>query len=91
MFSFTFSVSNPWAKSEYPVGWDSFYHKNITENKFLEIETYKSNCAMMFEFRLSHRSDHAGVHLGFGLFNRIMTIELADRRHWNRTENKWYD
>lgn len=89
MIHFGFSISNPWAKAKFEPIWT--VTKPISKNKFMEFELYKLHTIFEFGFTLTHRTDHAGVSIDFGMLGLTASIGLFDHRHWNRVTNKWYE
>ena len=88
MLNFDFFIRNPFNK----VNWKTVYYKdiNLSENKTIDVNVDKSNAILGFGFRWSVRQSHAGVMLEFGFFGYDISIEISDKRHWNRNTNQWY-
>lgn len=69
------------------------YHKELTENKGLEIQISKFNSIdYIFKFELNTNftgSDHAGPEIILEFFGYYVCLNVRDRRHWNYDENRW--
>ena len=81
MIRIGFNLSNPWATAVFDTIWSTT--KPVTKNKFIEIEVFKLNTIFEFGFTVTHRTSHAGVSIEFGMFNRSISINLLDHRHWD--------
>lgn len=88
MINIDFSFSNPCSNR-----WDSLFFKNGTlpNHKAWEFNGYRTKTIISGEFRLTFKGDHAGVHLGFGLFGFNLEFCLYDTRHWNYEKNRFYE
>ena len=88
MISFHFTVKNPFSDR-----WDISLSKSglLGENKAWEFNTYKTAHIINIDFRLSFRTDHAGVQFSLGLLGRDVEFNFYDRRHWDSEKNDWVD
>lgn len=44
-----------------------------------------------YDIHFTRCEDHAGIRFGITLFGITGQIELYDNRHWNYSENRWYN
>jgi hypothetical protein len=73
--------------------WDKYFsfYKSISKNKHIEFEGFYNNHHMFsFEFKISHKQDHAGIMFGFNLLCYEITLQLYDSRHWDYINDCWY-
>lgn len=87
MIYFGFNVTNPWCKR-----WENVWHKAYDtphKNKFIELEYIRDTSIVSFTFRLTTRSDHAGLMIDLGLLGHCVSFNLHDSRHWNSEEGRW--
>ena len=59
------------------------------KNKFWEIQIYQSADILDLFIRITHKQDHAGIHLGLGLLGFNIEFQIYDNRHWNKNINDW--
>ena len=86
MINLNFLLTNPYSdRFEHVYGKDG----KLTKNKSWEFQIYKSDTIVELEFRLAHRTDHAGVKLGIGLLGYTVSFQLYDIRHWNYDTKCW--
>ena len=86
MIYINLSLMNPWSDRFDPVwSWDT----QLTKNKAVEIEVYRSNTVVEFEARLRDREDHAGLIVGLGLLSYTLRAQFYDTRHWNYEKKAW--
>lgn len=68
-----------------------WFHKQLSKNKNLEIETFFSNYNLFsFEFdsKLTGK-DHAGIRFKLNVFGLELEINFYDSRHWDYKNNRW--
>jgi len=53
--------------------------------------TYYSALLFDFEMRWNHKTDHAGLEFGTGIFGYGVHFRIYDTRHWNHFDNCWED
>lgn len=87
---FNFTIYNFFIKSNF---WYklSCFHKQLSENKNLEVETFfSSNSLFSIEFDCKHTGrDHAGIRFKMSIFGLEAEINFYDSRHWDYKKNKW--
>ena len=82
-------LTNPWDR------WDCFRNLGcvssmLTKFKAWELEhTYYSPLLFDFEMRWNHKTDHAGLEFGIGIFGYGVHFRIYDTRHWNDFDNCW--
>jgi hypothetical protein len=59
------------------------------ENKFWELQLYKSSDILLLELHITHRQDHAGVRFGLAFLGFNVEFNLHDSRHWNHQTVSW--
>ena len=67
------------------------YHRQLSKNKHLEIETFFSNYNLFsFEFdcKLTGK-DHAGIRLKLNFCGLELEIHFYDSRHWDYKKKCW--
>ena len=67
------------------------YHKQLSKNKNLEIETFFSNYNLFsFEFdcKLTGK-DHAGIRVKINIFGLELEVNFYDSRHWDYNNKCW--
>jgi len=73
--------------------WDKYFSlcRRISKYKHLEIEgCYDGYHLFCFEFKLSHKEDHAGILFTLSMFCREISLRIYDSRHWDYSRNCWY-
>lgn len=80
MINVRFSLTNPWS-SLWDAGWA--WAGKITKHKAWEAQIYRANVVAEFMFEFTHRQDHAGLRLEFGLLSWCFIFLIHDTRHWN--------
>lgn len=88
MIDFNFAINNPWSKEEF---------KNLCckEAKFFDYKaysfqiTYYPRDLLNFSFCLTHRCDHAGLNIEFGLLGYSIRGGWYDTRHWDYENHCW--
>ena len=86
MINIRFSITNPWSRL-WDAGWS--WANQLTKNKAWELQIYRANIVAEFQFEFTHRRDHAGLRLEFGLFSWCATFVIHDTRHWNYATERW--
>lgn len=66
-----------------------WHGSTIFQNKFWELQCYKSADILDIFLRITHRQDHAGLHIGLGLFGFNLEFQIYDNRHWDKETNSW--
>ncbi len=86
MINLKLSIINPWSSL-----WDAgrAWGGKLTKNLAWESQLYRSNVILEWVFEFTHRQDHAGLRLEFGLFTWCWTFIVYDTRHWNYSTNRW--
>lgn len=85
MINIRFSLTNPWSNKFETVYFSS--GKTPIKNKFWEIQIMKTDDIVAFDFRVSARTDHAGLDLWLGLLGYSINLNFYDNRHWDFEEN----
>jgi hypothetical protein len=88
MISFNFNLSNPWSR-RFENLWNRAYDTPF-KHKFIELEIIKDTSILSFMFRLSTRTDHAGVSLELGILGYSFHFSFYDNRHWNYEQGQYY-
>jgi hypothetical protein len=87
---FNFSITNLFSKHNV---WKKHIslHKQISENKHLEFETfYSNNYLFQIEFKfLPYGEDHAGANLMLNLVGWEFEARFYDSRHWDYKNWCW--
>lgn len=86
MINFNFTITNPF---NHRFNIILSKHGKFTKNKAWEINAYKNNVIIGFNFRWTARGDHAGVTLEAGILGYEFEIKVYDCRHWDYKFNKW--
>lgn len=86
MFRLRFELVNPWS-DRFDPGY--CWSKKLTKNKAWEFQAYRSNTITEASVELTHRQDHAGLRLEFGIFTFSFTFNIYDTRHWNYADRRW--
>lgn len=87
MLNIRFNINNPWSKRW---GIVKVIHGNLPlPNKFWEFQIDKTNDILGFEFRVTKRTDHAGIWLCLALAGFEMIFNIYDSRHWDEQTNEW--
>jgi len=75
--------------------WDYFNNLGclfgrISQHKAWELEhSYYSPLLLDVEVRWTHKQDHAGISIGFGMLGYGVSFRIYDNRHWNEETNSW--
>ena len=87
---FNFTISNFPKKPNFWYKLKS-YHKQLSKNKHLEVETFFSNYSLIsIEFDCSLRArDHAGIRFKINIGGLELEINFYDSRHWDHKNNCW--
>ncbi len=80
------TIENPWS-DKFDPGY--FFGGKITKNKCWEFQAYRSNTIIEGTVELTHRQDHAGLRLEFGLLSLSFVFQIYDSRHWNYDKKQW--
>jgi hypothetical protein len=59
------------------------------QNKFWEIQCYKSADIIDLFLRITAKQDHAGIHIGLGFIGLNIEMQIYDSRHWHKETNTW--
>ena len=59
------------------------------KNKYWEFQIMKTSDIIDIGLRITHRQDHAGVQISFGLLGYQADFNLYDNRHWDDKEGRW--
>lgn len=86
MINLRLSITNPWS-TIWDAGWA--WGKKLTKHKAWECQIYRSNVLLEGEFSITHRQDHAGIKLEFGLLTWCLSFNIYDTRHWNYEAECW--
>lgn len=86
MIKLSFTLTNPWS-DRFDAGWMRGGH--LYGNKAWEFQAYRSNTIAEACLELTHRQDHAGLRLEFGIFTFSFTFNIYDTRHWNYADRRW--
>lgn len=86
MLKINLQITNPWS-DRFDPGWA--WGKKLTDNKACEFQVYRSNCIVEATLEVTHRQDHAGVRLEFGILSYSVTFQIYDTRHWNYATQRW--
>lgn len=87
MINLRFNISNPWSNRW---GIVKVTHGKLPwPNKFWEFQIDKTNDILGFEFRVTKRTDHAGIWLCLALAGFEMIFNIYDSRHWDEKTNEW--
>ena len=86
MFRLRFELANPWS-DRFDPGY--CWSKKLTKNKAWELQAYRSNTIVEAYLEFTHRQDHAGLRIEFGLFTFSITFNIYDTRHWNYADKRW--
>ncbi len=89
MIYLQFNIRNPWSDRFENI--KCWHGSTFIKNKFWELQLYKSSDIVDFFARVTHRQDHAGFHLGLGIFGINLEFQLYDSRHWDNEKNQWQD
>lgn len=67
------------------------YHRQLSKNKHLEVETFFSNYNLFsFEFDLKPvGKDHAGARFKLNILGIELEINFYDSRHWDYKNKCW--
>lgn len=87
MIYFGFNITNPWSKR-----WKNVWNKVLFTphpSKYIELEYIRDNSLASFSFRLTTRTDHAGLMIDLGLLGHCLSFNLHDSRHWNYEAGRW--
>lgn len=88
MIYFGFNITNPWCRR-----WENIWNKVFVTphpSKYIELEVFKDNTIVSFSFKLSTRTDHAGVNIDMGLLGYTFNFNFYDIRHWNSEAGRYY-
>jgi len=91
MIHFTISIFNPWTRqTQYNEIWQRRWALKENGHKHLDVGFYRHR-GMIFDIGISvtHRQDHAGFSMSFGLLGFYGDVQFYDDRHWNTVEKKW--
>jgi len=70
--------------------WKYGFNFKLSTNKAFEVEYLKGVYNwFVLHFEWTSKTDHAGLHINLGLFNRELSVKLYDKRHWNYKEKRW--
>lgn len=61
----------------------------ISKHKHWELQFDRTSDIIGFDFRITHRQDHAGLFVSFALFGYDVMFHIYDTRHWDHTTNTW--
>lgn len=86
MIKFNVIVENPWS-DRFDAGYS--WGKKLTKNKAWEAQAYRSNTLIEAGLEFTHRQDHAGLRVEFGIFSFSFTFNIYDTRHWNYSKKQW--
>jgi hypothetical protein len=88
MIDLNLSISNPWSNR-----WDILWNKSgfIGKNKAWEFNGYRTNQIIDVDFNVRPKGDHAGARVMLGLLSFNVELHFYDVRHWNYTENRFYE
>lgn len=88
MINICLRISNPWYRGKFSNLWNKTWL--VTKNKAFEIEVLKYGFDVIeFNLNLTHRQDHAGFDLTFGLLGYTLHLNLYDTRHWDHENRCW--
>ena len=82
------NITNPWIESNFT----NIFNRSWLLSKFkaFELELIRdTNSLILFVFRATARSDHAGVSFEVGLLGFSINFRLYDTRHWDYDKNSW--
>jgi hypothetical protein len=65
------------------------FSQQLTKNKSIEFNLYKTGTILGIEFDLTTRQDHAGLRLMLGLLSWQVELQVYDARHWNSLTEDW--
>lgn len=87
MIVFNFCLSNPFSNR-----WENLKSRafRLSEHKCIELEVYKDATIVSCMFRLTTRTDHAGLMIDLGLLGYSVSFQYYDTRHWNEDEGRYY-
>ena len=88
MIYLNFNLANPFSHRWANI-WSRAYQ--LSKHKFIELEAYKDNSIVSFTFRLTTRTDHAGLMLDIGFLGYTASFQYYDTRHWNEEEGRYYN
>jgi len=91
MIDFSFGLRNPL------IHFNKIYHNNcyekawtVSKNKVIDFHCgIINNVIVDFTFNLTFKTDHAGLHIFFGVLGFYFNFDFHDTRHWNDKENRW--
>jgi len=86
MINVQIRLCNPWVEKFENLKCKSF---QITKNKTLELQMFKTNDIINFQLTFSHRTDHAGLTVELGLLSYNIMLSFLDNRHWDDVNKKW--
>jgi len=86
MINLEFLLSNPFSNK-----FKTLFNKagHITKHKWWELECYRDNRIVAFQFYARSRCDHAGIRVELSLLSYTIAGHIYDSRHWNYNTNKW--
>jgi hypothetical protein len=90
MIDFSFGLQNPLIKKSIH---NNCYEKDwkVSKNKVIDFHCGTINYIIVsFAFNLTFKTDHAGLHIFFGVLGFYFNFDFHDTRHWNNKENRWY-
>ena len=89
MIELAFRIDNPWGKHDFKN--IKCWFGQLAKNTAWEIEILRSS-QRLFEISLGvtwRSHDHAGSHIGLGVFGYSIHAKTYDTRHWNYQTNTW--
>lgn len=86
MLNLRFELTNPWS-DRFDAG--HAWSGKLTKNQAWEAQAYRSNTLIEFCLQFTHRQDHAGLRVEFGIFSFSFTFNIYDTRHWNYDKKQW--
>ena len=83
---FNATVSWPWSDR-----WNTLFFKNglLRNHKAWELNGYRTNQVINFEFHWNRNADHAGIGFELGLLGYGLEFQIYDTRHWDYENNRW--
>jgi len=67
------------------------FYEQLSKHKFLEVQLdrFEEWSYFKFNFELTRKQDHAGLHFHLELFGFSVIVAIYDHRHWNYDKNEW--
>jgi len=86
MINLSLALNNPFSRR-----WETIYYKGglLSKNKSCEVQVFRDNTIVSADVRMTFRTDHAGIELGFGLLGYSIRAGINDNRHWDHETNAW--